>query len=49
MFIFKTISIHELIFCRREYLFWKSNNSIQYRSVTPPEKAGQVEEAKVVQ
>ncbi|XP_059484342.1 high affinity copper uptake protein 1 isoform X2 [Neocloeon triangulifer] len=33
----------------REYLFWRSNNSIQYRSVTPPEKAGNAEEARVVQ
>ncbi|XP_065344818.1 high affinity copper uptake protein 1-like isoform X2 [Cloeon dipterum] len=32
----------------REYLFWQSNNSIQYRSVTPPEKAGSAEEARVV-
>lgn len=48
-FISNFVLIQELIFCCREYLFWKSNNSIQYRSVTSPEKAGQAEEAKVVQ
>lgn len=48
-FYFEFFLICRNLFCFREYLFWKSNNSIQYRSVTPPEKAGQAEDAKVVQ
>lgn len=33
----------------REYLFWKTYNSLQYRAVTVPEKQVVEENARVVQ